>query len=182
MKNKLLSILMLASLVSAVSMAAPRHIANTNMETSGHNIGLGITSFGGSNAIASPALSFNLEFGALHSLQAFTAITNSDPFEFSLGSIYRYTLFGTRNLGWHVGAGFNLGTAASAATLLGTSTSFYMNLLLPVTGFQFNLGGALSNVKVSFDGGLVMHLTPSPFKMFLTPLSGLLGASIHYFF
>jgi hypothetical protein len=145
---------------------------------------LGLASYAGGNNFGTPALSAKLEFGTVHSLQFLLGVTNSDPFAFSFGSIYRYNLFGNHNLGFHFGAGFNMGTLGTAAgtTASPTSNPFYMNFLLPVMGMNFNLGGALSNIKLTFDGGAILHVTPSPFQFQMLPLSTMLGGSIHFFF
>lgn len=176
MKKNIIQLVILAGLVSATGFSAT---TTTTSESAHTRFGFGLSTFGSGSVATSDALSLSVEFGQLSSIQALAAINNSDPFEFSLGSVYRYIIMGNQNLGWHIGAGFNFGTR-SAVT--GTGTDFYVNLLLPTTGLKFSLGGALSNVKLCFDGGMLMHLTPSPFKMYLSPLNALLGASIHYYF
>ncbi len=181
MKKHIIGLCLLAGLVSATGFSAANS-STAQKDNSDSKFGLGLSTFGtGSSFPSAPALSASLEFGQKNSLQMMVGINNSDPLDFSIGSVYRYTLFGNNNLGWHIGVGFNLGTAGKAS-VAGSSSDFFVNLLLPTTGLKFSLGGALSNVNLCFDGGMVMHLTPSPFKMYMAPLNSLLGASIHYYF
>lgn len=182
MTNKIKSLILAVAFVSALSTAAPKsNVSTTTTESVPQHFGLGFSSFGSGAGAAGPAFSGLLEIGALQSLQMLAALNDSDPFEFSLGAAYRYNVFGNNNLGWHVGFGFNLGTVGTTSAIGTTSTSFYLNLI-PLTGFQFALGGALSNIKLGFDGGFLMHVTPSPFTVTLNTLSALLGLHIHYFF
>lgn len=156
----------------------------TNQRAVANNFGVGFSSIGGANAWGTPALSGLWEVAPKHSLQFLSAISSSDPFNFAFGSAYRFTAVGSHNLGWHFGFGFNLGTTGGTAgvgAIAGVSPDFYLNLV-PLTGFKFSLGGALSNIRLGFDGGMIFHVTPSPFQLLLTPLSATLGASIHYMF
>lgn len=168
------------------SLSAFSDVSNTTLQRGGGNFGIGLSSYGGANAMGTPALSGQIEFGPIHSLQVLLGVTHSDPFEFGFGGIYRFKLYGTHRLGFHFGAGFNLGTIGSTTVtttpvVTTSSTTFFMNFLLPIIGMSFDLGGDKTNIKLMFDGGAIMHVTPSPFQFQLAPISGLLGASIHFF-
>lgn len=137
--------------------------------------GIGFASFGsaGMPAAALGALSTWINFNGAHSLQPFFGMTSSSPFAFGGGAVYRATILGNYHNGFHIGGGFNLGTAAA-----GAGTAFFCNIF-PAGGAHFTI---LNNMLLSFDGGLIFHVTPSPFQFSALPLSDLLGASIHYFF
>ena len=143
----------------------------------GMRFGFGFATYGGVNN--GDAISTLFVLAPQHSLQVTLAFGSSSPFQFGGGGMYRFTFIGNQDLGFHGGIGFNLGTAIPAG---GAATSFFMNLAL-VGGFQFNLGGAANNVYLSFDGGPLFHVTPSPFQFSMSPLSALMGGgAIHYVF
>ncbi len=150
--------------------------------------GLGFATYGGppqlGGILVNPSISGWIDFSPLMSIQITAAIASSSPFQFGLGGAFRYTLHGSQADGFHVGFGFNLGTIGNGAAAIaagGGSTTFYLQLV-PMFGYHFALGGALSNLQLAFDGGPVLAVTPSPFQFEILPISMLLGASIHYFF
>lgn len=144
------------------------------------HIGLGFATYGGSSIGlgASPAVSVWVDLNTQMSLQGLFAVNSTNPFTFGLGGVFRYNLHGNQTNGFHGGLGFNLGTSQSVATP-GT-TAFFLNIF-PVAGYHFSLGGAVSNLQVSIDGGPVFACTPA-FQFTIQPLSTLVGGSVHYFF
>lgn len=140
-------------------------------------IGLGASSYGGSSSLgvlAGPAASMKLEFTSVYSLQVFTGLLSTSPFNFGAGSAFRANVAGDSALGFHVGGGFNLGTTGS-----GTSTSTFFLNVFPLYGIHFSPGGA-HNLSFMFDSGPIFLITPN-FQFMISPSSILLGASIHYF-
>ena len=161
---------------------APRTAASAG--SSSMDFAVGLSSWGGvdvaGGGIGGPALSAKIGIGSAGSVQALFAIASSDPFQFSVGGIYRHRVFGDGDPGFHLGAGVNLGTAGGLGGVGGSS--FFLNIF-PLAGFHFNLGGSLKRISLSFDGGLNFHITPG-FQFQAGPasglLGGLLGAAIHY--
>lgn len=144
-------------------------------------IGAGFSTFGmGALGAGSPgAMDIWVELNSHNSLQFLVGIATTNPFAFGYGTIYRHTCLGDEeHLGAHLGLGFNLGTVANLG--VGGGSTFFMNAF-PIMGFHFNLGGALSNIRLSFDGGPIFALTPA-FQFSLQPMSGLVGGTINYFF
>lgn len=148
--------------------------------------GFGFATFGtasiGSSAVSTGvtpgAMSLWIDFTPRMSVQTTFGVNSSSPFTFGWGAIFRSTLQGSQANGFHGGLGFNLGTVGGAAA---AGTSFFANIF-PVLGFHFSLGGALDNIQLSFDGGPIFAVTPSPFQFTFVPHSALGGASIHWFF
>lgn len=170
-----LAVLVLASTFAVQAAADVKRKTTVEVTTSdsGSRLGFGYSTFM-TSAGSKGAMSVWLDFSRKVSLQPFISVTSSDPFNFDFGSVFRIKVHGSDWGGFHVGGGFDLGTVTAAKT-------FFLNIF-PVAGFSFNLGGAASNVALSFDGGPMFHVTPSPFVFALDSLSALGGASIHYFF
>lgn len=159
-----------------VVVSEERHVDNTDNT---FRWGAGFATFGTTRPVGGGnALSFWVDFSHVYSLQPFFAINGTSPFTFGVGAILRGTINGSQANGFHLGLGFDLGTVGGGAA---AATTFYANIF-PVAGMHFSLGGASSNIQLSFDGGPVFAVTPSPFQFTATPLGALAGASIHYFF
>lgn len=175
----LLSTLTVSSFAETKKKAKSEVTEEIHSEHGTGRFGMGFATFGSSGAFPgnNSALSFWIDFNSKNSLQPFFGVTASDPFSFGVGAIYRYTLSGAQASGFHVGGGFNLGTDDNGAL----GNKFFCNIF-PVVGLHFNLGSHVNNVALSFDGGPVFHVTPSPFAFRTLPVSALAGASIHYFF
>lgn len=172
------------STTTASSYRAPSGDVGTS---SASRLGLGFATYGtsyfGASLITSPGFSVWYDLDSRMSLQGILAVNSSDPFAFGVAGIFRYTLHGSQANGFHGGIGFNLGTqaAAGAAAAGGGTTKFFLDIF-PTLGLHFSLGGHVSNVQLSFDGGPVFAITPSPFQFGMSSFGLLGGASIHYFF
>jgi len=165
---------------------APRAVAGTSTAPvqrssagSSKTMGFGFATYGtdniGMGGATTPALSLWLDISDKSSVQALFGIASTSPFAFGVGGVYRQVLMGDSHGGLHGGLGLNLGTMATGAT-----TSFFLNVF-PVVGFHFGLGGLASNVRLSFDGGPFVRITPA-FQFGIQPVSAFGGAAIHYFF
>jgi hypothetical protein len=152
---------------------------------SGMRWGAGFSSYGSGTvggAGFAPALDVWLDLPGKHSVQFLAGIQSSSPFTFGVGGVYRYDVLGDHAVGAHLGLGFNLGTTAGAVNAIAggaASSTFFLNIF-PVAGFHFDLGGMLSNIRLSFDGGPVFAVTPN-FQFSLGPNSVILGGAINYF-
>jgi hypothetical protein len=125
-----------------------------------------------------------LDLPGKNSVQFLAGIQSSSPFTFGVGAVYRYDIIGDHSVGAHLGFGFNLGTTGGTVNNNGlgvetTSSTFFLNIF-PVAGFHFDLGGVLSNIRISLDGGPLFAVTPN-FQFALGPNSYILGAAINYF-
>ncbi len=184
MKNLLLVSLLLASTVFAaekkVTTTTRTTVSPSYSDGRGARFGLGFATFGG-GLISGTAhtASLMIELSELIALQPYFGIQSSSPFTFGGGAIFKYTLHGGSDNGFHTGIGFNLGTAVGGAGAL-AATSFYADIY-PVLGMHFSLGGHVSNLKLSFDMGPIFHVTPT-FQFQMTSISGIGGASLHYMF
>jgi len=163
-----LAVLVLASTFAVQAVAETKtrrtEVTTTTTTDGGSRIGVGYTTY-------RDAFSVWVDLSHKLSLQPFLTVASSDPFNFAFGSILRVKVHGNDWSGFHVGGGFDLGTA-------GATKEFFLNIF-PIAGFAFNVG---NNVGLSFDGGPMFHVTPSPFNFSLGALSTHAGASIHYFF
>lgn len=171
---KIKNILALATLAFTLqSFGAPRTTAASS-GTSDMKIGAGFSTFGGTAPTnSSNAASVILGFGGIHNLQFNLAFASSSPFNFGTALLYRATVHGTNEGGFHVGGGMQLGTTGAA--------SAFTFSLFPLGGFHFGLGGLASNVTLAFDMGPVFTITPA-FQFMLGSFSGFGGASLHYWF
>jgi hypothetical protein len=157
------------------AFAAPRSVASADHQkgSSGgspeHDFGLGLASFGAGLA-ASTAISAWIPINHTMGVQAYLSIpTTSGNFNFYTGGAYKYTLSGNATTGFHIGG----------------------DLLLGATGGEFSLlGGGLMGVHFSpsqsivfaVDGGPQVSLVASKADFLMSGFSGLLGASLIYFF
>lgn len=190
MKNYYIALGTLLALTFAVpshartkASAAPATTRSTASGDTAHTrVGVGFATYGGAGGagVAAPALSVWWDLASVHSLQFTGAIGSSNPFTFGVGAAYRYTAMGTQETGFHVGLGINLGTALAAGGGGGAATAFFLNIV-PGGGFHFSLGGAVSNISLSFDGGVILAVTPG-FQLAMGPLGTFGGGAIHYFF
>jgi len=123
-----------------------------------------------------------------HSLQGSLGLTQTSPFNFSFGAIYRATLHGSQKNGFHVGGGFDLGTTSSAAAAniaaaaAGGGSKFFINIR-PLAGFHFSWPGA-EYILLSVDGGPNFAVNDGSFNFSFGPAStgSLIGMSVHYMF
>jgi len=172
-----LTVLVLASTfaVQAAAEGTRKRSVEATTTEGGGRVGLGYATFMDStqaaNSFVKGAFSVWVDLSPKLSLQPFLSMQSSDPFNFDFGTILRVTIHGNESQGFHVGGGFDLGSAGAGKT-------FFLNIF-PIAGFHV---GVSSNVALSFDGGPMFHITPSPFQFSIASLSGMAGASIHYFF
>jgi hypothetical protein len=108
----------------------------------------------------------------------------SRGFGFGVGGIYKRTLFGGENGGFHLGGGLGLGTFATNASVIdgATSTDFAMNIPL-IAGVHFKVPN--TGIAFHFDGGTVFGLitaTRTAVSFTMGQLSALMGASVAYEF
>lgn len=119
------------------------------------------------------SLSAMLDINPVHSIQVIFGVGSvKEQFNFGTGAIYRATVSGDRNLGFHLGGLVNLGTSqagkfnAQVGPLLG----------IHVAVFQ------LSQLQLSLDGGPLVTYQNGP-DLKVSPVgNGMVGLSAHYFF
>ncbi len=175
--SAIISILVCTTAGSAPpARAAETELGNTHSTTSSKIFSLGITSLGGG------AISGMMDMGAHQTVQAYLGIPGtSGAFRSVLGGLYRITLTGPRAHGLHVGGGMELGTTGVpkySTSGVSYSTAFFINLL-PAVGIHFSFPG-LEALTFSLDGGPQLRITDGSANFLIGPLSGLLGASVHY--
>jgi hypothetical protein len=136
-------------------------------------VGFATGNFGGS----STALSGWFDLTTMQSIQTVATIGGVNPFQFGFGAVFRNTLVGNHQQGFHVGGGFNLGTFATGNAT--QPTRFYTDVF-PEFGVHVTIPG--TNVMASFDGGAVFQVYGGQFEFSLASLSRALGLSVHYFF
>jgi len=90
-------------------------------------------------------------------------------FDFSVGGMYKFTVIGNRNTGFHVGPGFTIGTFGGqfAFTVFGA------------LGAHFTL---FEHLMLSIDGGPMYVHTDAAKNFRMKPIGDTLGLSIHYVF
>jgi hypothetical protein len=155
--------------------AAPRSVASAEHQkgssggTPEHDFGLGLASFGAGVA-ASSAISAWIPINHTMGVQTYLSIpTTSGNFNFYAGGAYKYTISGSAHQGFHIGGDIILGAAGGEFTLL---TGGLM-------GLHFSPS---SSVLFAVDGGPQVSLVASKADFLMSGLSGLLGASLIYFF
>lgn len=155
--------------------AAPRSVASADQQKGAsagspeHDFGLGLASFGAGGA-ASTAISAWIPLNHTMGIQTYLSIpTTSGNFNFYAGGAYKYTLSGTASSGFHVGGDLLLGAAGGEFTLLGGG----------LMGLHFSPSHSF---VLALDGGPQVSLVASKADFLLSGFSGLLGASLIYFF
>ncbi len=123
------------------------------------------------------ALTGLFSVGEKSSAQAFLIVSGSDPMTYGIGGLYKYTVSGTKRLGFHVGGGLGLGDYAE-------DRSFFR--ISGVAGFHFRVrkrilfhvdgGLTLSRDDALVDGGDDSNQTT------ITGQSSIFGLSIMYMF
>ncbi|MBU6154381.1 MAG: hypothetical protein KGP28_08790 [Bdellovibrionales bacterium] len=175
MKNLILFLTVLI-LSNQAALAAPRSVASAD-HTKGspasgspeHDFGLGFASFG-AGVLASTAISAWIPINHNMGVQTYLSIpTTSGNFNFYAGGAYKYTISGTAHSGFHIGGDILLGATAGEFTLLGGG----------LIGLHFS---PAQSVVFSVDGGPQVSLVASKADFLLSGLSGILGASLIYFF
>lgn len=140
---------------------------------SGKSVGFGFSTLTG--VLTSPSLTMTIDLTEMDTVQALASIGSTNPFQFSAGAIYKRTVSGSQETGFHVGGGFALGNP-------GTLFAFNLSAL---AGFHFSIPG-LSQVRFHLDGGPSFTFVNTPVasttQFMLQPLSPALGASIVYIF
>ncbi|MCM0604989.1 MAG: hypothetical protein KA715_02760 [Xanthomonadaceae bacterium] len=149
-------------------------------QSGGHSFALGLTtfsSFGGSGG-----LSALIPVGQ-NSIQTTLVLGTSGGFSIIGSGLYKATVVGNSDTGFHLGGGLGFGVASSAATTIGGftvaagGTSFTL-LLSGVLGIHHEL--VANKIQVSFDAGPVITVLPA-FAFSIAPFSTLAGFSVHYF-
>ena len=171
---------------SSVALAKDRHGSKNSQESrsvsyhqsaasssSSKNFGFGFTTLGG--VLTTPSLTASIDLTELDTIQALASISTTNPFQFSVGAMYKRTVAGNQETGFHLGGAFNLGNPSSV---------FAFNLQA-LAGFHFSLPG-LSQIRISMDGGpaflFANTAVASTTQFSMTSLSAALGASVIYIF
>ena len=114
-----------------------------------------------------------IELTHLDMIQAFVSIpTTLTHFNLDVLGMYKRTILDDGNYGFHVGAGFGLGTFQS---------DFILNFM-GVAGFHFEVPGA-PHMKIHLDAGpslTLINSTPSQTSFQIGALSPALGLSVLY--
>ena len=186
-KNKKTALLVGLTILSmsSVSLAKDRHSKSTqeshsvsyhqaaSSSSSSKNLGFGFSTLTGVGT--TPSLTASLDLTEMDQVQGLFSINTTNPFQFSVGAMYKRTVAGGQETGFHLGAGFNIGNPA---------TLFAFNLQA-LAGFHFSIPG-LSQVRIHMDGGPAFLFTNTPLvsttQFSLTSLSAALGASVIYIF
>ncbi len=160
----------------ATSRAASTEAPAASSSTSIGRFGLGLqtlSNFGGTDT----ALSAWIETGNAGSIQPLVAIGGTTPdLQFGLGAIYRHIVAGSRQNGFHVGAGAGFGTVAS-----GLGNKFFFSLM-GVSGFHFTVPQT-TNILISLDAAAAFSKVEDASSNFsIDGLSPALGLSVHYLF
>lgn len=138
--------------------------------------GLGVTTFtalGGTGGIS--AL---LPVGQ-HSIQMALVLGTSGGFSLGASGLFKATVAGTGDTGFHIGGGLGMGVTSST-TVAGftvTTGSAFALMLGGVLGFHHEI--VANKIAVSFDAGPVIAILPSV-SFSLAPLSTFGGLSVHY--
>lgn len=166
---------------------APIHHSSSAPDFS-KTVSLGLTSLGNGG------ISGMLDLGSRQNLQAYAGIQGvSGAFQFTVGGIYRMGIFGTRANGFHIGGGVELGTTLGTTTTNTTTTvagidvtvpttttgAVFFAKFLPLAGIHFSLSG-VEALTFSVDAGPQLSIVDGNADFSMGPLSGLLGASVHY--
>jgi hypothetical protein len=145
----------------------------TEHESSDHfRLGIGYTFFGNySQNQEIPSASLSFDFNTSHLLQWIVGVGAISPhFNYGTGLLYRFTASGDRNLGLHVGALVNIGSARTGDFIFRAG---------PVLGLHI-APFTWDRLQFSFDGGpTYVYNRGSNFQM--RSLGGILGLSIHYY-
>jgi hypothetical protein len=165
------------------SSAAPK----ANVDMSGLKFGLGVSTLGGPFAttltgvfpgVLPIALSAVLDFSETTQLQLLYGIAmgsagSGTSWDMGGGAFFRYTLFGDRAAGFHLGGGFNMG---------GTS-GYFATTIRPVLGGHWLF--ADGHLGLSFDVGpsfFIAATDPVTFAFGFGSHGFPLGLNLHYFF
>lgn len=143
-----------------------------------HNYGLGLQTFG-NLANSSTALSAWINLVDVHSVQLVATIGSTSPFNFGVGGLYRYQMFGTRSAGFHLGSGIALGSKSYAGAK--TVGSKFFTDLSALSGFHFMIPET-SNIQVNLDAAATLEIVDGDSNFMVGGLSPALGLGVHYFF
>jgi hypothetical protein len=161
MKTLILTLLLI--LPSLTTHAAPR------AGSPEHDFGLGFASFG-AGLVATSAISAWIPINHTTGVQTYLSIpTTSGNFNFYAGGAYKATLEGTAQTGFHIGGDLLFGATAGEFTLLAGG----------LMGIHYTPAPAL---LFAFDGGPQISMIKSQADFSMGGLSGILGASLIYFF
>lgn len=116
-------------------------------------------------------------------IQTTLTMGTSGGFSFGLGGLYKATVAGNSDTGFHVGGGLGLGVTSTGSTTIAGIT-----VATGGTAFALSLGGVAgfhhelvaNKIQVSFDAGPIITVTPGV-AFSIVPFSSLAGFSIHYF-
>lgn len=137
----------------------------------------------GLSSFTAASLSTWFTLAERHSLQTYFSIPSTSPFNFGVGTNYKFTLTGDQALGFHIGGGFGLGSTRNpnlASNPKDPKNVFFFGFTA-LGGMHFKVPN-LENLMVNFDAGPTFTVVDGNANFTLAGLGGFLGASLHYLF
>ncbi|MCM2324426.1 MAG: hypothetical protein NDJ90_14300 [Oligoflexia bacterium] len=144
--------------------------------TSSAKFGLGVASASQLTG-AQSSLTGVMELDPNTTIQALLSMPSTSPFEFSLGGLFKYTVAGSPNVGFHIGGGLTLGALSNPVT----GDSAFALGIAGIGGLHFPLTSS-RQVMLHLDGGPAFSLIDGEADFAIGALSGLLGVSVLYMF